>query len=112
MADQKKIYGSDLNKEDKYTQAQLLYEQFICEMNRETIGFSTMFALLRSLEDKNNLAIKNTLMQSLFLCCNKSFTKAILHSSDEIAFLEPGGNDIKLFDTGYKIIKKQLNPKE
>ena len=112
MADQKKIYGSDLNKEDKYTQAQLLYEQFICEMNRETIGFSTMFALLRSLEDKNNLAIKNTLMQSLFLCCNKSFTNAILHSSDEIAFLEPGGNDIKLFDTGYKIIKKQLNPKE
>ena len=65
-----------------------------------------MFRLLSSLEDKENSQIKNTLLQVLYLCGNDNFKKAIIDSSTKIEELEVGGNDIKLFNIGYKITKK------
>ena len=43
------------------------------------------------------------------MCGNESFNKAIIDSSSEIEQLEVGGNDIKLFNIGYKIAKKSVN---
>lgn len=109
ISDRKNIFGSDLDKDDKFAKSQLLYSNLISDIESEAIGFSTLFRLLSSLEDKENSQIKNTLLQVLYLCGNDSFNKAIIDSSTEIEQLEVDGNDIKLFNIGYKITKKIVN---
>ena len=104
--ERKNIFGSDLGKDDKFSKSQLLYENLVSDIESEVIGFSTLFRLLSSLEDKENSQIKNTLLQVLYLCGNDNFKKAIIDSSTKIEELEVGGNDIKLFNIGYKIAKK------
>lgn len=109
ISDRKNIFGSDLNKDDKFAKSQLLYSNLISDIESEVIGFSTLFRLLSSLEDKENSQIKNTLLQVLYLCGNDSFNKAIIDSSTEIEQLEVGGNDIKLFNIGYKVGRKVIS---
>ena len=109
ISDRKGIFGSDLEKDDKFASAQLLYSNLVSGIESETIGFSTLYRLLSSLEDRENSQIKNTLLKILYLGGNESFNQAIIHSSSEIEQLEEGGNDIKLFGIGYKITKKQVN---
>ena len=109
ISDRKNIFGSELEKEDKYTKSKLLYDNLVSEIESETIGFSTLYRLLSSLEDKENSQIKNILLQILYLCGNDSFNKAIIESSSEIEQLEYGGEDIKLFNIGYKITKNRVN---
>lgn len=109
ISDRKNIFGSDLDKDDKFSKSKILYENLVSDIESEIIGFSTLFRLLSSLEDKENSQIKNTLLQVLYLCGNDSFNKAIIDSSTEIEQLEVGGNDIKLFNIGYKITKKIVN---
>lgn len=109
ISDRKNIFGSDLNKDDKFSKSQLLYENLVSNIESEVIGFSTLFRLLSSLEDKENSQIKNTLLQVLYLCGNDSFNKAIIDSSTEIEQLEVGGNDIKLFNIGYKVGRKVIS---
>lgn len=109
ISDRKNIFGSDLDKNDKFSKSQLLYENLVSVIESEVIGFSTLFRLLSSLEDKENSQIKNTLLQVLYLCGNDSFNKAIIDSSTKIEQLEVGGTDIKLFNIGYKITKKSVN---
>lgn len=106
ISDRKNVFASDLDKDDKFEKSQILYNKLISNIEEEIIGFSTLFRLLSSLEDKENSQIKNTLLQVLYLCGNNSFNKAIIDSSTEIEQLEVGGNDIKLFNIGYKIAKK------
>lgn len=106
ISERKNIFGSDLDKDDKFSKSQLLYENLVSDIESEVIGFSTLFRLLSSLEDKENSQIKNTLLQVLYLCGNDNFKKAIIDSSTKIEELEVGGNDIKLFNIGYKIAKK------
>ena len=95
--------------DDKFSKSQLLYKNLVSDIESEVIGFSTLFRLLSSLEDKENSQIKNVLLQVLYLCGNDSFNKSIIESSDQIEQLEVGGNDIKLFNIGYKITKKCVN---
>lgn len=109
ISDRKNIFGSELEKEDKYTKSKLLYDNLVSEIESETIGFSTLYRLLSSLEDKENSQIKNILLQILYLCGNDSFNKAIIESSYEIEQLEYGGEDLKLFNIGYKITKNRVN---
>lgn len=109
IADRKNIFGSDLEKYDKFSKSQLLYNNLVSDIESETIGFSTLYRLLSSLEDKENSQIKNTLLKILYLCSNESFNQAIIHSSSGIEQLEEDGNDINLFGIGYKITKKQVN---
>ena len=109
ISDRKNIFGSDLDKDDKFVKSQLLYSNLISDIESEVIGFSTLFRLLSSLEDKENSQIKNTLLQVLYLCGNDSFNKAIINSSTRIEQLEVDGNDIRLFNIGYKITKKCVN---
>ena len=109
ISDRKNIFGSDLDKDDKFVISQLLYNNLISDIESEVIGFSTLFRLLSSLEDKENSQIKNTLLQVLYLCGNDSFNKAIINSSTRIEQLEVDGNDIRLFNIGYKITKKCVN---
>ena len=106
ISERKNIFASDLDKDDKFSKSQLLYENLVSDIESEVIGFSTLFRLLSSLEDKENSQIKNTLLQVLYLCGNDNFKKAIIDSSTKIEELEVGGNDIKLFNIGYKITKK------
>lgn len=109
ISDRKNIFGSELDKDDKFSKSQLLYDNLVSDIESEVLGFSTLFRLLSSLEDKENSQIKNTLLQVLYLCGNDNFKKAIIDSSTEIEQLEVGGNDIKLFNIGYKITKKSVN---
>jgi hypothetical protein len=109
ISDRKNIFGSELDKDDKYEKAHLLYENLVSDIDSEIIGFSTLFRLLSSLEDKENSQIKNTLLKILYLCGNENFNKAIICSSCEIEQLEPDGNDIELFNIGYKITKNKAN---
>ena len=86
-----------------------LKEDLIADIEAETIGFSTMYRLLSSLEDKENSHIKNILLEVLFLCGNKSFNKAIIESKKPILQLENDGDDITLFNIGFKITKKEIS---
>lgn len=108
ISDRKNIFVSENDRDEKFTRAQLLYSNLVSNIECEIIGFSTLFRLLSSLENKDNSQIKNTLLQILYLCVNDSFNKAIINSSSEIEQLEHDGNDIKLFNIGYKITKKRL----
>jgi hypothetical protein len=109
ISDRKNIFGSELNQEDKSEKSHLLYDNLISNIESEIIGFSTLFRLLSSLEDKENSQIKNTLLQVLYLCSNESFNNAIIQSSSEIEQLEVGGNDLKMFNINYKITKNKVN---
>lgn len=109
ISDRKNIFSSDSDKNGKFERAQILYQRLISEIESETIGFSTLFRLLSSLEDTENSQIKNTLLQVLYLCGNESFRKAIITSSTKIEQLEEDGNDIYLFGIGYKITKNRVN---
>ena len=81
----------------------------ITNIESETIGFSTLYRLLTSLEDKENSQIKNLLLEILYLCGNDSFNKAIIQSKAGILQLEDNGSDITLFDIGFKIKSKVIN---
>lgn len=110
LAERKSVYGCSLySKEDRIQKSAILKEQLIEDINCETIGFSTLYKLLSSLEDKEHSQLKNTLLEVLFLCGNDSFKKAILQSADEIPQLEESGSDIYLFDIGYKITKTSIH---
>lgn len=109
VSGRKNIFQSEMEKEDKQTKHHLLYENLLTDIEEESIGFSTLFRLLSSLESKENTAIKNILLQVLYLGRNKSFHKAIINSSSVLEQLEPDGDDIKLFHLGFKITKKRIN---
>lgn len=109
IADRKNIFANESEKDDRHAKAKLLYENLLNDINSEIIGFSTLYRLLSSLEDKENCQIKNTLLQVLYLCGNKSFKKAIINSSSKIEQLYDGGNDIKLFNISYGITKNLVN---
>ena len=109
ISDRKIIFSSESEKEDKHMKAKLLYENLISDINSEVIGFSTLYRLLSSLEDKENCQIKNTLLQVLYLCGNESFIKTIIKSSSKIEQLYEGGNDIELFNMSYGITKNRVN---
>ncbi len=109
ISDRKNVFGSDLDKNDKYAKSQLIYNNLIADIESEIIGFSTLYRLLSSLEDKENSRIKNILLQVLYLCGNESFNQAILTSSSEVEQLSNNGNDIKLFNINYKIAKKKVD---
>lgn len=107
--ERKVVYGSDsMLRDEKTERASLLKEQLIENMENETIGFSTLYRLLSSIEDQDHSQIKHVLLEILFLCGNKSFRKAILQSCSEVAELEEPGDDLELFGMGYKITKKQI----
>lgn len=108
--DRKNIFATDSDlKEDKNEKVLKLKEDLIADIEAETIGFSTMYRLLSSLEDKENSQIKNILLEVLFLCGNKSFNKAIIESKKPILQLENDGDDITLFNIRFKITKKEIS---
>ena len=62
--ERKNIYASDSDtREDKNEKANKLREDLISDIEDETIGFSTLYRLLSSLEDKENSQIKNLLLE-------------------------------------------------
>ena len=108
--ERKKIYGSDLGtQKEKAEKVNILRERLIADIESETIGFSTLYRLLSSIEDKENSQIKNLLLEVLFLCGNASFNKAIIQSKKEILQIEENGSDIEMFNIPYKITKKHAN---
>lgn len=109
ISDRKNVFSSDLSKEDKYEKSQILYRNLISEIDSEIIGFSTLFRLLSSIEDKENSQIKNTLLQVLYMCGNDGFNKAIINSCCEIEQIEENGNDLEMFGIEYKITKNRVN---
>ena len=109
ISDRKNIFGSDIDKDDKFLRAEKLYSDLVCDIETEIIGFSTMYYLLQSLENKENVQIKNILFQILFMVNNKSFNTAIIQSKDDINQIEEEGNALKMYGIGYKIAKKKVN---
>lgn len=110
FADRNNLYGCDADsKEERNQKAAALKGRLLSDIENETIGFSTLYRLLSSLENKENSSIKNILLEILFLCKNESFNKAVLQSADKVLQLEEGGSDISLFGIGYKIAEKSLS---
>lgn len=107
--DRKNVFSSDLEKGDKFDRSEKLYTDLISDIESESIGFSTLYRLLSSLEDKENSQIKNLLLQILFQCGNESFNKAIAISMREIAQITDCGNDVILYNMHYKITKIKAN---
>lgn len=106
----KTIYAMENEaREDKAERVRILKEMLVQDIESETIGFSTLHRLLFSIEDKENVQIKNLLLEILYLCGNDSFKDAIIQSSDEILQLEDDGDDIKLFGIGYRVVKNKVN---
>ena len=111
--DRKNIYASETDsKEDKRIQDIKLKEDLIADIECETIGFSTMYRLLSSLESKENSQIKNILLEILYLCGNESFNKAIINSSNTILQLEDDGDDINIFGIYFGISERVITYKE
>lgn len=111
--DRKNIYASETDsKEDKRIQDIKLKEDLIADIECETIGFSTMYRLLSSLESKENSQIKNILLEILYLCGNGSFNKAIINSSNTILQLKEGGDDIEIFGINFGVDKRVINNEE
>lgn len=110
IKERKNIYSSETTTNEEKSQAvTILKERLISDIESETIGFSTLYRLLSSIEDKENAQIKNLLLEVLYMCGNESFNNAILQSKKEISELEYGGNDINIFGIGFKITKKVVN---
>ena len=106
----KTIYAMENEaREDKAERVRILKEMLVQDIESETIGFSTLHRLLFSIEDKENVQIKNLLLEILYLCGNDSFKDAIIQSSDEILQLEDDGDDISLFGIGYRVVKSKVN---
>ena len=106
----KTIYAMENEaREDKAERVRILKEMLVQDIESETIGFSTLHRLLFSIEDKENVQIKNLLLEILYLYGNDSFKDAIIQSSDEILQLEDDGDDIKLFGIGYRVVKSKVN---
>ena len=106
----KTIYAiENESREDKAERVRILKEMLVQDIESETIGFSTLHRLLFSIEDKENVQIKNLLLEILYLCGNDSFKDAIIQSSDEILQLEDDGDDISLFGIGYRVEKSKVN---
>lgn len=106
----KTIYAMENEaREDKAERVRILKEMLVQDIESETIGFSTLHRLLFSIEDKENVQIKNLLLEILYLCGNDSFKDVIIQSSDEILQLEDDGDDIKLFGIGYRVVKSKVN---
>ena len=106
----KTIYAMENeSREDKAERVRILKEMLVQDIESETIGFSTLHRLLFSIEDKENVQIKNLLLEILYLCGNDSFKDAIIQSSDEILQLEDDGDDISLFGIGYRVVKNKVN---
>lgn len=111
--DRKNIYASETDsKEDKRIQDIKLKDDLIADIECETIGFSTMYRLLSSLESKENSQIKNILLEILYLCGNESFNKAIINSSNTILQLKEGGDDIEIFGINFGVDKRVINNEE
>ena len=109
VADRKNVFGLDLDNDDKFLKLQLLYDNLIYDIENESIGFSTLFRLLSSLENKENSQIKNILLQVLYMCGNKSFNKVIIDSSDEIETIKMGSNDMSIFNIGYEVQRHKIS---
>ena len=104
------IYACESDtKEYKNEKVAKLKIDLITDINSETIGFSTLYRLLSSIECKENSKIKKLLLEILYLCGNESFNKAIYCSIKDIKQIEYGGNDLKIFNLGFKITKKRAN---
>ena len=97
-----------MTQEEQSEKINKLKSDLIAEIESERIGFSTLYRLLFSVEDKENTNIKHLLLSILYLCGNESFNNAIIQSCDDILQLEYDGNDIKIFNIGFKICKKSL----
>lgn len=108
--ERKILYGSvSESKESKSEKSNILREQFIADINNESIGFSTLYRLLSTIEEKEYSLIKNIILEILFLCGNNSFKKAVKQSKTEVLQLEEYGSDIQLFNIGYRITKKEVS---
>lgn len=107
LTESKGIYGSEHSKEEKYRQYCICKERFFKTIQEEKIGFSTLYHMLSSLENEDTASMKNTLLPALFLSQNRSFLDAILSSKQELEHLVRGGNDIYLFDLGFRVKKQE-----
>lgn len=109
ISERKNIFGSDIDRKEKFERSEKLYSDLIGDIESEIIGFSTMYYLLQSLENKENIQIKNALLQILFIVNNKSFNNAIFQSKNDILQINDTGTDIEMYGIGYKITKKRVN---
>lgn len=106
LADNKQVFSSDIDSEEKHEMAVLNRERLIENISAEKIGFSTMFFLLNELEFPENKKIKHVLLNVLFTTNNESFYSAILKSVEPVEYLKSEDGDIEIYGQKYKKLQK------
>lgn len=96
------ITDTDETRYDKYI---ILRDRLVQYVGQYRIGYSTMIYIIKQLERKDYAKYKNILLPLLFTLCRESFLEAVIKSQEEIDVLVENGNDIKLFDFDYKMVK-------
>ncbi|MCH5265800.1 MAG: hypothetical protein J1F02_07860 [Lachnospiraceae bacterium] len=101
--------SSELSREEKRERYQLLLDTLTAEITSETIGFSTFYKLLHSLDEEEHRPYRKLLLTILFLHPNGSFEKAILASKEELEVWEPSPEgDHSLYGIPFHIHKKSV----
>lgn len=103
----KKAYASSNSNQDKHNLYILHYERLEYSVSQEKMNTSTMYHLLKMVENEEMKGIKNILFQILFKSANRSFSELVKINTEPIAYLAPGGEDVYLYGYGFKRILRK-----
>lgn len=102
----KKAYASSSTNLEKHNLYMWHYERLDYKIYLEKINVSTMYHLLRMVENEEMRSIKNILFQILFKQANQSFNELVKFNREPISYLELGGTDLYLYGYGFKKISR------
>ena len=107
VAENKKAYASSNANTEKHNVYIMNYERLEYNVSQEKIGTSTMYHLLKMVENEEMKSIKNILFQILFKSANRSFSELVKLNVEPVYFLIPGGEDVYLYGHGFqKVLRK------
>jgi hypothetical protein len=97
----KKAYASSNSSVDKHNLYLMNYERLEYNVSSEKINTSTMYHLIKLVENEEMKSIKNILFQILFKSANRSFSELIKLNTEPVTYLKSGGSDITLYGYGF-----------
>lgn len=107
VTENKKAYASSNPSSEKHNVYMMNYERLEYSVSQEKIGTSTMYHLLKMVENEEMKSIKNILFQILFKSANRSFSELVKLNVEPVYFLIPGGEDVYLYGHGFqKVLRK------
>lgn len=110
IKDRQRVYAlSNISQAEKARRDHMMYEHLILDINQSYIGYSTFLYMMRRAEKPECKSLKNILFGILFQCGNAHFNRFVIDSATEIKEIEQGGDDLCLFDIGFKELKNKIH---